>query len=117
VWNVVKSQKVPGAGRHVALYWDCVMNIEVGVEVEAPLAGYGEVVGSALPAGTVVTTAHFGPYQLLGGAHQAVHDWCTQNGKEFAGPSWEIYGHWLDEWNNDPSKIRTDIYYLLKDSA
>ena len=29
------------------------------------------------------------------------------------GPSWEIYGHWRDEWNRDPSKIRTDVFYLL----
>jgi hypothetical protein len=31
-----------------------------------------------------------------------------------AGPNWEIYGHWLDEWNNDPAKIRTDVFYLLQ---
>jgi hypothetical protein len=30
-----------------------------------------------------------------------------------AGPNWEIYGHWKDEWNNDPSKICTEVFYLL----
>jgi hypothetical protein len=30
-----------------------------------------------------------------------------------AGPNWEVYGHWQDEWNSDPSKIRTDVFYLL----
>jgi hypothetical protein len=35
-------------------------------------------------------------------------------GHELAGPSWEVYGHWLDEWNSDPRKIRTDVFYLLK---
>ncbi len=114
VWNVVRSQNIPGAGRHVALYWDDVINLEVGVELDAPFAGHGEVVGSALPGGTVATTVHFGPYQLLGGAHEAITTWCANQGHILAGPCWEIYGHWLDEWNNDPSKIRTDVFYLLK---
>src|SRR5437868_4454670 len=65
VWGVVRSRQIKGAGRHVALYLDDQINLEVGVELEAPFAGHGEVVGSALPAGTVVTTTHFGPYNRL----------------------------------------------------
>jgi hypothetical protein len=114
VWNVIRAQKVAGAGRHVALYRDGVINLEVGVELDAPFAGYGEVVPSATPAGPVATTTHFGPYHLLGGAHQAIHDWCAANGHTLAGPNWEVYGHWTDECNTDPSKIRTDIFYLLR---
>jgi hypothetical protein len=30
-----------------------------------------------------------------------------------AGPNWEIYGHWIDEWNSDPTKICTDVFYLI----
>jgi effector-binding domain-containing protein len=114
VWNVVRSQKIPGAGRHVALYWDHVINLEVGVELQAPFAGHGEVIGSATPAGPVATAVHFGPYNRLGDAHAAIQQWCTANVRTLAGPNWEIYGHWTDEWNRDPSKIRTDVYYLLK---
>jgi effector-binding domain-containing protein len=117
VWGVVRAQKIPGAGRHVALYLDCQINLEVGVELEAPFAGYGEVVGSATPAGLVVTTTHYGPYGRLNEAHEAIRVWCANNGHALAGPSWEIYGHWIDEWNRDPSKITTDIYYLLVEHA
>ena len=113
VWNVVRAQNVPGAGRHVALYLDCAINLEVGVELEAPFAGHGEVVGSATPAGRVATTTHFGPYGQLHEAHEAIRLWCANNGHALAGPSWEIYGHWIDEWNTDPGKIRTDVFYLL----
>jgi effector-binding domain-containing protein len=113
VWNVVRSQKIPGAGRHIALYLDCQINLEVGVELEAPFAGHGEVVGSSTPAGTVVTTTHYGPYGLLHKAHEAIHQWCAANGHTLAGPSWEVYGHWQEEWNNDPSKITTDVFYLI----
>ena len=114
VWGVVRAQKIAGAGRHIALYWDDVINLEVGVELDMPFAGHGEVIGSATPAGSVATTTHFGPYQRLGEAHQAIREWCAKHGHTPAGPCWEIYGHWLDEWNNDPSKIRTDVFYLLK---
>jgi hypothetical protein len=114
VWGVVRALPIPGAGRHVALYLDDVINLEVGVELEAPFAGHGEVVGSATPAGAVATAVHFGPYGRLGDAHQAIRQWCASHGCTLAGPNWEIYGHWVDEWNNDPSKIRTDVFYLLK---
>jgi effector-binding domain-containing protein len=114
VWAVVKAQQLKGAGRHVAVYLDDVMNIEVGVELDGPFAGAGEVVPSATPAGEVATTTHYGPYQQLGGAHDAIHQWCRDNARTPVRPCWEIYGHWLPEWNEDPSKIRTDVFYLLK---
>src|SRR6516162_7918256 len=113
VWTVIRAQQVPGAGRHVAVYWDGQINLEVGVEVATPFAGYGEVVGSATPSGPVATTTHYGPYGQLGDAHDAICRWCADNGYRKAGPNWEVYGHWLDEWNSDPSKIRTDVFYLL----
>ena len=114
VWNVLRSQKVAGAGRHVAVYLDDQINLEVGVELDAPFAGHGEVVGSATPAGPVATTVHLGPYHKLGEAHKAINRWCADHGYTLAGPCWEVYGHWVDEWNKDPSKIRTDVFYLLK---
>jgi len=113
VWSVVRAQQIPGAGRHVAVYLDSQINLEVGVELEAPFAGYGEVIGSATPAGTVATTTHFGAYGLLHVAHDAIRRWCRNNGYALTGPKWEIYGHWKDEWNSDPAKITTDIFYLL----
>jgi hypothetical protein len=38
---------------------------------------------------------------------------CRDNGYALAGPNWEVYGHWKDEWNSDPTKICTDVFYLL----
>lgn len=114
VWNVVRAQQIQGAGRHVALYWDDQINLEVGVELDTPFSGQGEVIGSATPAGVVASTVHFGPYPRLNEAHDAIHRWCATHGHVLAGPRWEIYGHWIDEWNKDPSKIRTDVFYLLK---
>lgn len=112
VWNTVRAQQAKG-GRHVAVYWDGGIRLEVGVEVGGPFAERDEVVRSATPAGPIAWTTHLGPYGGLGAAHDAIRQWCEANGHRLAGPSWEIYGHWLPEWNADPSGIRTDVFYLV----
>jgi effector-binding domain-containing protein len=112
VWNEVRAQQTKG-GRHVAVYWDQSIRLEVGVELQGPFVEQNGVVRSATPAGEVACAAYFGPYGGLGAAHGAIQRWCGDNHRSLAGPSWEIYGHWQAEWNNDPSQIRTDIYYQL----
>jgi effector-binding domain-containing protein len=112
VWNAVRAQQTP-AGRHVAIYWDHDIRLEVGVELHGPFVENGDVVHSATPAGTVASATHFGPYGGLGAAHDAIHQWCKANNHDLAGPCWEIYGHWKHEWDANPSQIRTDVYYLL----
>ena len=117
VWKAVKAAGVTDAGRHVSVYRaapEGLLDVEIGVEVGSAFPGWGEVVASELPAGEAATVTHLGPYQKLGEANQAINDWCGAQGRVKAGPSWEIYGHWVEEWNHDPSKIRTDVYYLLK---
>jgi effector-binding domain-containing protein len=112
VWKAVRAQHATG-GRHVAMYWDGTIRLEVGVELEGPFIERDEVVRSATPAGAVAWTTHLGPYHGLGAAHDAVRQWCEANQHTLAGPSWEIYGHWLPEWNAEPSRIRTDVFYLV----
>jgi effector-binding domain-containing protein len=113
VWNVLRARHVTEVGRHVAVYWDDAINLEVGVELGAPFSGFGDVVCSTTPAGPVATSTHFGPYEGLHAAHDAICAWCATSGQALAGPFWEVYGHWKDEWINDPSRIITDVYYLL----
>jgi effector-binding domain-containing protein len=112
VWQAVKAQKA-AAGRHVAVYWDGSIRLEVGVELLGSFVDDGEVVQSATPAGTVASVTHLGPYGGLGAAHDTVRRWAETQGRRLAGPSWEIYGHWQREWDADPSAIRTDVCYLL----
>jgi effector-binding domain-containing protein len=116
VWDVMRAQRAP-AGRHVAIYWDDSIRIEVGAELHGQFEEQGEVVRSGTPAGAVASATHFGPYAGLGAAHDAVRRWCTASHHRLAGPRWEIYDHWRPEWNADPSRIRTDVYYLLAGDA
>lgn len=113
VWNVMRAQHAK-AGRHVAIYWDGAIRLDVGVEIEGPFTEDGNVVRSATPSGTVAWVTHLGPYNALGAAHQAIHDWSKASHHQLAGPNWEIYGHWRKEWDDDPSRIRTDVFYLVK---
>jgi effector-binding domain-containing protein len=114
VWSYFRSEGLPKPGRHTALYLgDGQGSVEVGAEVRERFAGNDRIQCSALPAGRVVSTVHLGPYQRLGEAHTAIREWCAEHGHRLSCVSWEIYGHWEESWNADPSKIRTDIFYLL----
>lgn len=112
VWSFVRGRQLR-AGRHVAVYWDCTIRLEVGVELIDSFQDGGDVVPSATPAGRAASVVHFGPYNQLGMAHQAIRDWCSAHNLQLAGPNWEVYGHWQNEWNTDPAKIRTDVFYQL----
>lgn len=113
VWDFVRRSRIDSAGRHVAVYLNANIDLEVGVEVGADAAGGGDVFPSATPAGPVATTAHIGPYARLNEAHGAVLQWCATHHHRLAGLSWEVYGH----WNDDPRQLRTDVFYLLADDA
>jgi effector-binding domain-containing protein len=85
------------------------VEVEFAVGTAARFAPAGEVRYSETPAGRAATTAHWGAYGRLGDAHAAVVDWCRANGHTLTGTRWEVYGH----WNDDPARLRTDVYHLL----
>jgi effector-binding domain-containing protein len=114
VWRFIRANAIPNPGCHVAVYLDGEINIECGALVPDPFPEGGAVIRTATPGGLVATTTHFGPYNRLGDAHRAIVDECAARALRLAGPNWEIYDHWDDAWNDDPSKIRTDVFYLLE---
>ena len=109
VWKFVTAHQIDRPGRHVAIYLDGAINLEVGVEVGGAFPSADSVVPSATPAGTVATVTHFGDYAKLCDAHAAVREFCRRRGLTLAGPNWEIYGHM-----NDPRKVTTEVCYLVE---
>lgn len=89
---------------------DAPMEIDFGVQVVRQFEGEGEVIFTETPAGEVAMATHVGSYDQLGAAHDAIHSWRAASGRAFGGYSWEIYG----DWNNDPSKLETQVVYLLR---
>ena len=88
---------------------DLPMDIDFGVQVVRPFESEGEVICTQTPAGDVAMTTHVGSYDKLGAAHDAIHSWRAATGHDFGGYSWEIYG----DWNHDPTKLETQVVYLL----
>ncbi len=112
-WNLVKKYGIK-AGRNVAVYLDGDVrgdiNMEIGQEAFEPFASTADLFCSSIPGGEVATTAHIGPYDRLGQAHQAIVQWAADHNRTLAGPNWELYGHWTD----DVTQLRTDVFYLLR---
>ncbi len=114
VWSFIRSAGLRRPGRHVALYLDGGL-VEVGAEIAERFVGNERIYCSELPAGRAATTTHYGPYARLGDAHSEIHQWCVEHGHRLSSVCWEIYGHWEQSWNADPSKVRTDVFHLLED--
>jgi effector-binding domain-containing protein len=84
--------------------------IEFGVQVDRAFDGNGDIVCSQTPAGMVATATHVGPYDRLGTTHEAVQQWCRDNGYATAATNWEVYG----DWDDDPAKLETVVFQLLR---
>ena len=97
VWAFLRT--TPGLrtdGHNVMLYRRDLpgveVAVEVGVQVTRPFQPSGQVVPSTLPAADAATAVHAGPPAEIGAAHAAVRGWCSAQGREVTGLSWEIYG-------------------------
>ena len=115
VWPVLREQDIR-TGHNVVVYrggGGGMITIDAGVEVFTDFADSGDVRHKFTPSGDMATTAHYGEYSGMAAAYAAVEQWCTDNGRRPAGVSWEVYG----DWDDDPVKRRTDIYFLLDPAA
>lgn len=113
VWSALRAQGVKG-GRNVAVYWDQSIMLDAGVECVADIIEGRDVIRSATPEGLVAAVRHLGPYQSLDTAHEFLNDWVRANGHRRLGPRWETYEHWQPAWEADPSKIETEVAYLVE---
>ena len=115
VYAAARTGAVRLDGQNVFVYRDVPdrpheADVAFGVGVTEAFEPIGNVQPTLLPAGVVATTTHWGNYARLGGAHDAVIEWCRAQGHRRAGPRWEVYGHWTD----DETRLRTDVFYLLE---
>ena len=117
VWQFLREQSVTSTGRNIAIYTgasdgqpDPLLDAVFGVEVHEVIPSSDRVVAAETPAGPLVSTVHWGRYDRLGEAHDAVQAWCRANGHRLSGTCWEVYGPWSDDW----AKVRTEVIYLLE---
>jgi hypothetical protein len=121
VWEFIRSQ--PGLwtdGHNIFLYHhqkqpgaqgaQGTLLCDFGVEVTRTFETAGEVCATETPGGEAAVAVHRGPYTRMHEAHDAIRKWSAANRREFAGPSWEIYG----DPTPDPADTQTTVVYLLK---
>jgi effector-binding domain-containing protein len=113
VYKAIRAGKVRKAGHNVMLYFprkDGKVDIVCGVEIDEKFESAGDVGYFETPTGSAVTAAHIGPYNQLGVTHETITHWSRTNGHQVSGICWEIYG----DWEEDPTKLRTEIFHLLQ---
>src|SRR5579871_2298999 len=117
VWEFIRSQ--PGlwtVGHNVFLYHHptqpgAPILCDFGVEVTHSFETSGEVYATETPAGEAAVAVHRGPYNRMSEAHEAIRKWMTENRRDSAGLSWEIYG----DPTPDPADSEITVVYLLSD--
>jgi effector-binding domain-containing protein len=114
VYALLRGRGVQGLGHNVVVYrmGPPPFEVVIGVQTPEPIEPEGDVIAAATPAGRVATAVHWGAYDQLGQAHEAIHTWCRANGLRLGAYNWELYGDWFD----DPAKVRTDVFYLVEDA-
>jgi effector-binding domain-containing protein len=98
--------------------------VEVGVPVEAPVAGAGDIAAGVLPTGRYVTLLHTGHPDELVAVSAHLQDWAATQGLEFdSRPSAEgdLWGCRLETFLTDPREVadpaqwQTELAYKLAD--
>jgi AraC family transcriptional regulator len=90
-----------------------MIDLEAGIPVSEALPETGKIRLTVLPGGEVAHGDHFGPYENLGAARDALKSWAQSNRREQASLPWESYE--TDPGvEPDPKKWRTKITLPLK---
>ena len=89
------------------------IDLECGMPVASAMEGTGRVKAGELPAGTVATVTHMGPYDDLPQTWSALTEWIGSQGLQPAGAPWEVY---VTDPGAEPdqSKWRTDIFFPVR---
>ena len=113
VYGCIKQSGREPTGMPFAVYHSMdgdAIDLECGMPVASPMEGVGRVQAGELPAGTVATVTHMGPYDSLRQTWAALTEWMGSQGLQPAGAPWEVY---VTDPGAEPdqSKWRTDIFF------
>ncbi len=116
VYAFIQQSGRQPAGMPFALYHsmdDNTVELECGMPVASPVEGAGRVKAGELPAGTVATVTHTGPYDALPQTWSSLAEWIGSQGLQPAGAPWEVY---VTDPGAEPdqSKWRTDIFFPVR---
>lgn len=110
IWKFIRTKPELKFGFNVVVYLEGPKRMEIGVQLPGEYEVPAGIIRTQSPAGLAARAVHWGSYAELGRTYDAIHAWMKANKLKPTGPFWELYGH----WNDDPAKLRTDIYYLVE---
>lgn len=102
----------PGHGHNFILYHSgtpAELRMTVGVLDRAPGGGDPDVKVAHVPGGRVLTATHWGDYGQMRTTYDVLHAEVAARNLKQIWKSLEVYG----DWNDDPAKVRTDLYLYL----
>ncbi len=116
VYGHIKQHGETPSGMPLARYHSMdgnTVELECALPVASPMAGTDRIQACELPAGTMATVAHMGPYDNLPATWAALTEWMKSQGLEAAGAPWEVY---VTDPGAEPdrSKWRTDIFFPVR---
>lgn len=116
VYGYIQQNGQAPSGMPLAIYHAMdgdTVDVECALPVAAPLAGTARIQAGELPAGTVATVTHLGPYDNLKHMWSALIAWMQTEGLHAAAAPWEVY---VTDPGAEPdqSKWRTDIYFPIR---
>ena len=88
VYGCIQQSGQEPAGMPFAIYHSMdggMVDFECGMPVASPMEGVGRVQAGELPAGTVATVTHMGPYDALRQTWEALMEWMRSQGLQPAG--------------------------------
>lgn len=103
------------AGMPFCAYYNLDMSaldVSAGFPVAKTLPDKEEIQSQVIPGGDFITTIHYGAYDSVSPAYDALVQWAKANNREVTGAAYEYY---LNDPSNDPSIIpETEIRLPLK---
>lgn len=102
----------PGHGHNFILYANETKEgatLTVGVLDRQPGGGDPDVKAAHVPGGRVITAPHMGDYAKMKDTYDVLHAEVKAKNLRRIWMSLEVYG----DWDEDPAKVRTDLYLYL----
>lgn len=88
------------------------LDIEIGFPFEQRPAGKGNVLASEIPGGKAAACLHVGPYDQVGAAYEALHQWMQAEGHMPTGVAYEFYLN--DPQVTPPAELQTQVVFPLR---
>lgn len=109
VWKEVRENGLSHKGMNHVVYEDG-HHIFAGIELVLPPGDLSELEKKDVIFEKYAYCKHIGPYGELDRTYESIRSSVKASGESHELPLLEIYGH----WNEDESKLETEIFYNLK---